>query len=304
MKNKMEHKYWGFLSYSRRDIKICLKLHKKLETLSLPKQKGIPKNLYPIFKDDEEMSTSSNLWEEIIQRLNDSNYLIVICTPNSKDAVYPNKEIEYFISQGKSSKIIALIHQASPFSIEDVMPETLRELYINKKLKHIVDMNNMNFNKASQTIAAYLLEFDYIKFMNYQRTRQLKRRVFGTVILVVLFFFISIFPTLLMFISPSSYYEMVGRYKTPTVTQDQAEKISQDMMDITVQFYNNEAYEIADTVLKKYSEGGLKNISISEIYLAISYLDGVEELSIIGADNEIKQKRKQLEHLIQLINQN
>jgi len=304
MKNKTKYKYWGFISYSHQDKKISLKLHKKLETLSLPKKKGIPKKLYPIFRDDEQMSTAPNLLEELKKELNDSKYLIVICTSNSKNSIYTNKEIEYFINQGKGNKIIAIIHQSNTLSIENVMPKSLKELYLNNKLNYIVDMNKLSFDKVSQIIAASILEIDNNKFMRFQFIRKVKIGVASTISLIVLSFCIIFFPTILLYVSPSLYSEMIHRYKPPIVNQTQAKDISKEMVSITIQTYNNNSLDIADKVLNKYDQGGLVDISISEIYTAISFLDGVLDTSENIQDKEVLKKRKRLELLLNKIKNN
>ena len=71
---KSDRKYWAFISYSHRDAKVAQWLHKQLETFPIPKEfvgkqtkriGQIPRRLFPIFRDKEEIPTSFDLGEVI-----------------------------------------------------------------------------------------------------------------------------------------------------------------------------------------------------------------------------------------------
>ena len=82
----MEEKHYkAFISYSHKDEKFGKWLHKALEKYKIPKElrkdyPSLPKSLFPIFRDREELHTSSNLGVEILKGLKNSKYLIVICS--------------------------------------------------------------------------------------------------------------------------------------------------------------------------------------------------------------------------------
>jgi len=72
-----KYKYKAFISYSHRDEKFVKWLHRSLEKYKIPKElrethKDLPKKLYPIFRDREELPTSSNLSKNITEALRDS----------------------------------------------------------------------------------------------------------------------------------------------------------------------------------------------------------------------------------------
>ena len=82
-------KYKAFISYSHQDKKWGDWLHKNLENFRIPKglvgketKSGVvPKRLFPIFRDREELPTSHELGKVIGQALRDSSHLVVICSP-------------------------------------------------------------------------------------------------------------------------------------------------------------------------------------------------------------------------------
>lgn len=87
-KGSGKFKYWAFLSYSHTDRKWGDWLHKALETYRVPRRLvgkesrdgKIPPRLFPIFRDREELPVSADLGSNISEALQESRYLIVICS--------------------------------------------------------------------------------------------------------------------------------------------------------------------------------------------------------------------------------
>ena len=83
-------KYKPFLSYSHRDKPWGDWLHKALESYRVPKRLvgtagrdgAVAAKLFPIFRDREELSSSSDLNDQIKTALEQSAYLVVICSPD------------------------------------------------------------------------------------------------------------------------------------------------------------------------------------------------------------------------------
>lgn len=88
-----EKKYWAFISYSHQDKKWGDWLHKSLETYKIPqalsanegREGSIPKRIFPIFRDREELPSAADLGDNINQALKESRYLIVDGEPNASD---------------------------------------------------------------------------------------------------------------------------------------------------------------------------------------------------------------------------
>jgi WD40 repeat protein len=117
-----DYKYKAFISYSHQDKKWGGWLHRALETYRVPKgligkQTGagvVPKCLFPIFRDREELPTSHELGKVIDQALRDSSYLVIICSPRSAKSQWVNEEIKQFKRLGKSDNILCLIVDGEP----------------------------------------------------------------------------------------------------------------------------------------------------------------------------------------------
>lgn len=130
----MEKEYFAFISYKREDEDWAKWLAHELEhyhlPLSLNGRDDLPKDLRPIFRDIDELS-AGNLPRQIHKALENSQNLVVICSPRSADSPWVNKEIEEFISMGKLNRIFPFIIEGIPNSNneeEECLPRAIRNL--------------------------------------------------------------------------------------------------------------------------------------------------------------------------------
>ncbi|MGB9407471.1 MAG: TIR domain-containing protein, partial [Terracidiphilus sp.] len=139
-----EFKYWAFISYSHADKKWGDWLLSALETFKVPKPlagaesrsgEALPRRIFPIFRDREELPTSSDLGSMITQALQQSRCLIVICSPRAAKSHWVNQEILDFKRLGGAERILALIVDGEPnaadgkpgFSVEaECFPEAMK----------------------------------------------------------------------------------------------------------------------------------------------------------------------------------
>lgn len=117
---EQQFKYFAFISYSSHDTQWGKRLHKKLESYSIPstlcKKHGWKrKPLNPIFFAPYEIQPGS-LSEELKDRLRQSRHLIVICSPNSAQSYWVGLEIEFFHQLGRTKDIHFFIIDGVPNS--------------------------------------------------------------------------------------------------------------------------------------------------------------------------------------------
>lgn len=117
---EQQFKYFAFISYSSHDTKWGKRLHKKLESYSIPstlcKKHGWKrKPLNPIFFAPYEIQPGS-LSEELKDRLRQSRNLIVICSPDSAQSYWVGLEIEFFHQLGRTKDIHFFIIDGVPNS--------------------------------------------------------------------------------------------------------------------------------------------------------------------------------------------
>lgn len=200
-------KYYAFISYSHADKKIAKKLQRKLEHYHLPAalQKNnpdLPKKLSPIFIDDSDLVGKGNLKTALQENLDRSNYLIVICSPNSAKSEYVNDEVNYFIKLGRSDHIIPFIVDGVPHSQNislECFPPAILELPRENELLGI-DLKKFGMYEAFLRLIAALLRLDLDDFV--ERGRKERRR--KNIILVSLFFALIIIGFMLV---PPPYNE-------------------------------------------------------------------------------------------------
>lgn len=113
------YQYDAFISYrhTEPDITIAKKLIEVLEGYRLPhniaKRCGA-KRIGRVFRDREELPTTTDLSESIHQALINSKFLIVICSPRTPESAWVNKEIELFKAFHGAQKIQALLIEGEP----------------------------------------------------------------------------------------------------------------------------------------------------------------------------------------------
>lgn len=122
-------KYDAFISYRHGGIDqfVAETLHKKLEAFKLPKRLREKSNgkerITRVFRDQDELPLSSNLEDSIKEALNESEWLIVICTPRLKESIWCLKEIETFAEIRGKNHILAVLVEGEPY---ESFPEQLR----------------------------------------------------------------------------------------------------------------------------------------------------------------------------------
>ena len=129
MNRKFQYK--AFISYSHKDKAVAEWLHRALETLKVPRYLvgqdtaggPVPGHLRPIFRDESELAVSANLSKSVTDAVAESEFLIVICSPNSVASAWVNQEIIEFKRQHGESKILAIIVDGEPFGSENDHPE-------------------------------------------------------------------------------------------------------------------------------------------------------------------------------------
>ena len=117
---EQQFKYFAFISYSSHDTQWGKRLHKKLESYSIPstlcKKYGWKrKPLNPIFFAPYEIQPGT-LSEELKDRLRESRHLIVICSPYSAQSYWVGLEIEFFHQLGRTKDIHFFVIDGVPNS--------------------------------------------------------------------------------------------------------------------------------------------------------------------------------------------
>lgn len=113
--------YYAFISHSSLDQKMAFWLRDQLEKYRIPT--SIQDKIYPEFKGVKMFKpcfafqtdlAGGDLNKSLKKELTDSRYLIIICSPESAQSAYVNKEARHFIETGRGDKIIPFIIKGDP----------------------------------------------------------------------------------------------------------------------------------------------------------------------------------------------
>ena len=122
-----ELKYWAFISYSSVDKKWGRWLHKAIETYPIPKDLigrdngadgNIPRRLFPIFRDRDELPSSADLNTAIRRALVQSRYLIVVCSPRAVRSRWVDEEVRQFKQARGEDRVLCVIVDGEPHAAD------------------------------------------------------------------------------------------------------------------------------------------------------------------------------------------
>lgn len=152
--------YWAFLSYSHGDLRPCrwpflrwlhlqplIRLrdrtwgrwfHQRLEAFRIPgwlagqvDYPGKPggQRLTKVFRDRDELPLSSDLGKSLYDALDASRHFVILCSPRAAQSKWINAEVQHTLETKDAGKIIAVILEGDPGSVDPLkrcLPDGLR----------------------------------------------------------------------------------------------------------------------------------------------------------------------------------
>jgi len=165
--------YQAFISYAHADEAMAKRVQTALETYTIPralKTKGQGK-LSPIFRDVTELTAHHSLSEKITQAVQNSRYLIVLCSPAAKNSRWVNDEINLFRKlHGDSSILPALIEGTPSTSFPPALTQDGRE-----PLAADMTRQKENFNFGISQMAASMLGVGLDELLQRHANRRRRR---------------------------------------------------------------------------------------------------------------------------------
>lgn len=131
----MEFKYKAFISYRHveRDAAAAKAIHTAVERYVIPKKLRKDGKKHPgrVFRDEEELSISEDLSEDICEALDQSEFLIVVCSPDTLDSKWVPREIAYFRDHRDPENILTVLTGGDPGEIfRTLMPGMPEPLFL------------------------------------------------------------------------------------------------------------------------------------------------------------------------------
>lgn len=192
---KQSKKYIAFISYKREDIKEAKRLQHALEYYRLPnhlrqERPDLPEYVRPVFRDMTDLEVGE-LSAQIHSALEQSQFLIVVCSPSAAASKWVNAEVEYFISLGNAANIIPYIIQGVPHAgihSQECFPSALLKLSKEKELLG-ANVNEVGRDSAIIRIVSRIfnIRFDTL-YQRYMVEQKKKRRRFAIAIASIIIF--------------------------------------------------------------------------------------------------------------------
>ena len=245
-----EYKYDAFISYRHCDLDkfVAENLHKALETYELPKnlkeQLNIEGRTFKrLFRDQEELPLSSNLEDPILEALQSSKYLIVICSPRLKDSLWCKKEIETFKKLRGRQNIFCVLIEGEPKDSfpEEVVFDEIEVVKNGKKKTEKKPVEPLAADVRGETkkdvlkriheeklrLAAAMCHIDYDDLRQRHKLREQKRKAniaMGISIASIVF----LLYTSIMLIKINSQQNILKKHQALTLASKAEEYISND----------------------------------------------------------------------------
>ena len=187
-------KYKAFISYRHKplDLEIAQKLHRRIERYVIPAdlRRDGEKKLGLVFRDQDELPISSNLSDNIRQALDNSEFLIVVCSTDTPESLWCCREITYFLEHHDRSHVLAILISGDPETsfpapltevrdAEGNLVELVEPLAANIVADTRAERNRL-FRTESLRILASLIGCPY-DALYHREQRYLMRRVFMAV---------------------------------------------------------------------------------------------------------------------------
>lgn len=191
------YKYFAFISFQSSDAREAVRLQHAIERYRLPavlckEDSSIPRRIKPLYCYLNDMHAGEELMQELKSRMEQSRYLIVVCSPRAAQSTYINSGIDYFVSLGRRDSIIPIIVEGVPYSGDpatECFPEALRRHFPKNadplKDHSILGINiheqgvsrRKAYNRAMLMVVARMLQLDFDGLLLRDKQRRRKRSI-------------------------------------------------------------------------------------------------------------------------------
>lgn len=199
----MTRKYTAFISYRHLplDTAVAERLHRLIERYRVPRdlRKDRQKHMGLVFRDRDELPLSNDLTQDIYDALDHSEYLIVICTPDTPKSLWVQREIQHFLSTHDRNRVLTVLVSGT---VAESVPECITSIYgedgvtvidrIEPLCAFLVDENRQkvlrNLKSEFLRLAAAIIGCPYDSLKQRQKRYRIQRAMlaFGVIATVAL----------------------------------------------------------------------------------------------------------------------
>lgn len=197
------YKYFAFISFQSGDAQEAVRLQHAIERYRLPavlckQDSSIPRRIKPLYCYINDMHAGEELMLELKSRMEQSRYLIVVCSPRAAQSAYINSGIDYFVSLGRRDSIIPIIVDGIPYSgneATECFPEALKR-HFPKHSDPLKDHSILGINiheagigsrrkaydRAMLMVVARILQLDFDGLLLRDQQRRRRRIILSTLL--------------------------------------------------------------------------------------------------------------------------
>jgi ABC-type glycerol-3-phosphate transport system substrate-binding protein len=186
--------YDGFISYSHAaDDLLAPRLQTGLQRFAKPWWK---RRALRIFRDESSLSANPHLWSSITDALDQSDWFVLLLSPDAADSEWVNQEVEYWLEHKDPGRIIPVVTDGD-FTwtdgdfVSDAAPPALRGAFSNEPRwvdlrfagsEEQLDLNNPRFSAAVADIASAVrgVPKDELESEEVRQHRRTVRTAWGT----------------------------------------------------------------------------------------------------------------------------
>ena len=165
----MKYHYKAFISYrhAELDTKVAVEIQNRIERYFIPgnirRELGI-KSIGRVFRDKDELPSTSDLNDHIKDAIRNSEYLICICSPRYIESIWGRREIELFLESHDRQHVLTVLAEGEP---NEVIPDIL--------CSEMVTVQDENGNDVTIETKLEPLSCDYRGDRHRARTEEFPR---------------------------------------------------------------------------------------------------------------------------------
>ncbi len=235
-------RYSAFISYSHCDRGWAVWLHGALERYRVPERLWgrpapwgeIGPRLPPVFRDRDELATSSDLAASVKAALSEAATLIVICSPSAARSKWVNEEIKTFIDQGRADFIRLIIVDGEPHASDigrECLPPALRIDGVPEPLAADIRDEADGKQGAKLKILAGILDVPYDELRQREAARR-QQRLFALATVSLVGFLIMSGLTIFAFLSRAEAVRQRQIADQRTVTAERTLDFVKSMFEV------------------------------------------------------------------------
>jgi hypothetical protein len=165
----MGEKYDAFISYSRHNTDLAERISRRLRLYRPPKRAGLGNRRVTVFRDVERLTASSDLSEELVERVTSADKLVLLCSPSSAKSKYVDAEVTAFMDSKSLDLIIFVLLEGD---LPAILPPSLRGKNLNPLYIDLRGGKRSTFRNESLRLIAAIYGVDYADLRREDEARR------------------------------------------------------------------------------------------------------------------------------------